>query len=168
MSTTKIGENATNILKLLFFIVNLHFVTSNQLSTSGKLNLSLTSSVYFVFFPLELQKRFKQKNFTMRFPTLSEKKRPTNLQKYQLEEPFFWVCMLLLQLVSMNAFYSVWYLKNIAFHESLSLLWYCFKSHVATFFEAGVLQEVRILCFISATTKVQKIPKFKNKADCSS
>ena len=56
----KIGANATNILKLLFFIINLHFVTSHQLSTSRKLNLPLTSSVYFVFFPQEMQKRLKQ------------------------------------------------------------------------------------------------------------
>ena len=98
MSTTKIGGNTTNILKLPFFIVNLHFVTTNQLSTSRKLNLSLTSSVYFVFLPLEMQKRLKQKKNAMRFPTLSEKKRPTNLQKYQLQELFFSVCMLLLRL----------------------------------------------------------------------
>ena len=60
MSATKTGGNADNILKLLFFIINLHFVTSNQLSTDRKLNLPLTSSVYFVFFPLEIQKRLKQ------------------------------------------------------------------------------------------------------------
>ena len=47
MFPTKIGENTTNILKLLFFIKNLLFVTSNQLSTYRKLNLHLTSSVYF-------------------------------------------------------------------------------------------------------------------------
>ena len=56
----KIGENTTNILKLLFFIINVHFVTWNQLSTSRKLNFPLTSSVYFVFFRLEMQKRLKQ------------------------------------------------------------------------------------------------------------
>ena len=60
MSATKTGGNADNILKLLFFIINLHFVTSNQLSTSRKLNLPLTSIVYFVFFPLEMQKRIEQ------------------------------------------------------------------------------------------------------------
>ena len=60
MSATKIAQNTTNILKLLFFIINLHFVTSHQLSTYRKLNLPLTSSVYIVFFPLEMQKRLKQ------------------------------------------------------------------------------------------------------------
>ena len=57
MSATKIGENTTNILKLLFFTMNLHFVTSNQLSTFRKLNLPLMSCVYFAFFPLEMQKK---------------------------------------------------------------------------------------------------------------
>ena len=44
VSATKIGENTTKILKLLFFIINLHSVTSNQIST-------------FVLLPLEMQKR---------------------------------------------------------------------------------------------------------------
>ena len=60
MSTTKIGENTTNILKLLFFTTNLYFVRSNQISTYRKLNLPLTSSIYFVFLPLEIQKRLEQ------------------------------------------------------------------------------------------------------------
>ena len=60
MPATKIGENTTNILKLLFFIINLHSVTSNQISTYRKLNLPLTSSIYFVFLPLEMQKRLEQ------------------------------------------------------------------------------------------------------------
>ena len=60
MSATKIGENTTNISKLQFFTINLHFVTSNQLSKYGKLNFPLISSVYFAFFPLEMQRRLKQ------------------------------------------------------------------------------------------------------------
>ena len=57
MSATKIGENTTSISKLLFFTINLHLVTSNQISTFRKLNLPLSSSIYFVFFPLEMQKK---------------------------------------------------------------------------------------------------------------
>ena len=81
MSTTKIGENTTNILKLLFFTTNLYFVTSNQISTYRKLNLPLTSSIYFVFLPLDIQKNSNRPKYTTRFLTLSEKKRPTNLYK---------------------------------------------------------------------------------------
>ena len=54
VSVTKIGENTTNILKLLLFVINLH---SNQISTYRKLNLLLTSSIYFVFWHLEIQKK---------------------------------------------------------------------------------------------------------------
>ena len=57
VSATKIGENTTNILKLLFFTTNLHFVTSNQITTYRKLDLPLTSSIYFVFLPLAMQKK---------------------------------------------------------------------------------------------------------------
>ena len=57
VSATKKGKNTTNILKLLFFIINLHSVTSNQISTYRKLNLLLTSSIYFVFLSLEMQKK---------------------------------------------------------------------------------------------------------------
>ena len=66
MSATIIGESTTNISKLLFLIINLHFLTSNQISTFRKpnlplsLSLSLSSSIYFVFLPLEMQKRLKQ------------------------------------------------------------------------------------------------------------
>ena len=60
MSATKIGENTINILKLMLFTINLYFVTSNQISTYWKLNLPLTSSIYFVFLPLEIQNRLEQ------------------------------------------------------------------------------------------------------------
>ena len=60
MSATKIGENKASIWKLMFFTINLHFAKANQISTYRKLNLSLTSSIYFVFLPLEMQKRLEQ------------------------------------------------------------------------------------------------------------
>ena len=47
-------------LKLLFFTINLHFVKSNQISTYRKLNLPLTSSIYFVVLSVEMQKRLQQ------------------------------------------------------------------------------------------------------------
>ena len=49
-----------HISKLLFFTIHLHFVISNQISTYRKLNLPLTSIIYFVFLPLEMQERLKQ------------------------------------------------------------------------------------------------------------
>ena len=60
MSATEIVENTANILNLLFFTINLHFVTSNQIPIYRKPNLPLTSSIYLVFLPLEMQGRLKQ------------------------------------------------------------------------------------------------------------
>ena len=60
VSATKTGENTTNISKLLFFTIHLHFITSNQTSTYRKLNLPLSSSIFFAFLPLEMQNRLKQ------------------------------------------------------------------------------------------------------------
>ena len=76
MSATKIGKNTTNISKLLFSTINLHFVTSNQISTCRKLNLLLSRSICFVLLPLEMRKRLKQTKpkYATRFLTLSEKK----------------------------------------------------------------------------------------------
>ena len=60
MSATKMGENTNNISKLLFFAINIHFVTSNQVSRYRKQHLPFSSSIYFVFLPLKMQKRLKQ------------------------------------------------------------------------------------------------------------
>ena len=60
VTATKKSQSTTSILKLMFFRINLHFVKSNQKSTYRKLNLHLTSSTYFVFLPLEMQKRLEQ------------------------------------------------------------------------------------------------------------
>ena len=79
MFTTKIGENNQHF-KLLFFTINLHFVTSNKISAYRNLNLSLTSSICLVVLPLEMQRRLKQTNKYHTFFTFSEKKRPKTLK----------------------------------------------------------------------------------------
>ena len=50
VSGTKIGENITNILKLLNFTINLHLFPSNQIPTY----------LCFVFLPLEMQNWLEQ------------------------------------------------------------------------------------------------------------
>ena len=42
----KIDGNTANYSKLLFFTINLHFVTSNQISTFRKLNLPLNQYLF--------------------------------------------------------------------------------------------------------------------------
>ena len=151
MSATKIGENTTNISKLLFFTINLHFVTSNQLSTYRKLNFPFIKSVYFAFFPQEMQKRLEQTKVYHPFSHFFWKETTHKLLKVTAARILF-SHVYVITTTCFDVFYSMCYLKEIAFHESLSLLWDCLKRHVAAFFEASVFQEVRILCFISAIT----------------
>ena len=46
--------------KLLLFTINSHFLISDQIPTYRKLYFLLTGIIYFVFLPLEIQKRHKQ------------------------------------------------------------------------------------------------------------
>ena len=78
MSATKIGESATNILKLLSITINLHFVKSKQKSTYRKLNLALTSSIYFVVLPLEMQNKTWTECTTCFLLCLKKKKKTTH------------------------------------------------------------------------------------------
>ena len=68
--------------------------------------------------------------------------------------------MLLVQLASINAFYTMWWLEGIIFCKSLSLMLCFFIRTVAAFFEMIVLKEVRF-CVIS--TRILLIPKFQDK-----
>ena len=107
MSATKVEANTTNVLKQLFFVTNLHSVTSNQISTYRNLNLPLTSSIYFVFLSLEIQKKTLTDQ-TDAFSYYVWKEATQKPLKVAAKKPFYPVCMLLLQLASMNVFYSMW------------------------------------------------------------
>ena len=89
MSATKIGENRTNILKLLFFITNVHSVTSNQISTFRKLNLCLTSSIYLVFLPLEMLKKARtDQNIPRVFLLFLKRNDPQTFKSGSCKNPF--------------------------------------------------------------------------------
>ena len=60
VSATKNMRKQNQHFKLLCFTINLHFATSNQVSTYRKLNLSLIIGIYLVFLPLQMKKRLKQ------------------------------------------------------------------------------------------------------------
>ena len=161
MSATKIGKNSTNILKLLVFMINLHFVTSNQISTYRKLKLSLTGSIYFVFLPLEMLKETRTDQSISRVFLLYLKRiDPQTFKRSSCKNSFFQcICYCYNLLRWMFLFFMI--TGRHCFSCSLSLLWDFLKRHVAAFFEASVLKEVRILCVISTIT----IPKFQKKAD---
>ena len=149
MSTTKICENTTNISKLLFFTINLHFVTSNQLSTCRKLNLPHTCSIYFVFLPLEMQKRLKQTKVCHMFSYFIWKETTHKPLKVAAAKSLF-ASVYIIGTTCFDECFSFYVItKRYFFRESSLLLWYFFKRIVATLFEASVLKEVRILCVIS-------------------
>ena len=84
-------------LFFFFFTINFHLVTSNQISTCRKLTVSQA-----VFNQSSDHQKYKEDlneaKYTTLFLTLSGKKQPTNLEKWQQRKPFAPVCMLLVQL----------------------------------------------------------------------
>ena len=152
MSATKISENTINVLKLLLFTINLQFVTSIEVSTYRKLNLPLASNIYNFFLPLEIQKDSNRTKYTTCFLTMSEKKRPASLYKWQLHRTLSPVCVLYVQLAPMNAFIPCYHWNILLFMKNWLYTKIFFKSHVAAFFEASVLKEFRILCVFSTIT----------------
>ena len=119
VSAIKTGESITNILKLLFFTISLHCIKSNQISTYRKLNFSLTRSIYFVFLPLEMEKRLEQTKLYHSFSYVFLKETTHKLLKVAATKILFSVCILLVQFASMNVFYAM---CGITFRKSLSLL----------------------------------------------
>ena len=127
-------RNTTNILKLLYFTVNVHCVTSNQISTYRKLNLHLTSSIYFIFLPLEMQKWLEQAKIYHAFSYFVWKgttHKPLQLPAaktlisnvYVIGTTCFDECFPFYVITGRQCF----------FYESLSLPWDLFKRHVAAF-----------------------------------
>ena len=149
VSATKIAESATNILELMFFTLNLQFVKSNQISIVRKLNLPLTRSIYFVFLLLEMQKRLKKTKVYHLFSYFVWKETTHKPVKVAAAKSCFSsvyvigkTCFdeIFLFFVITGRYYFSW--KFIVTVRPL-------KRHVAPFFEAAVLKEVRILCIIS-------------------
>ena len=85
MSATKIGANTTNILKLLFFIIKLHFVTSNQLSTDRKLNLQC---LFRLLSPRNAKKTQTDQNIPCVFPLCLKRNDPQTFKSGSCKNPF--------------------------------------------------------------------------------
>ena len=152
MSATKIGESATNILQLMFFPINLHFVKSNK-STYRKLNLPFTSSIYFVFLPLEMQKRLE---LTKAYHSFSY-----FVWKETIYKP-------LKVAAAKSLFSSVYVIGTTCFDEcflfyvisgrhyfswKFIVILILLKRHVAAFFAASVLKEVSTITIIRFQSK---------------
>ena len=159
MSATKIGENTTNILKLLFFIINLNFVTSNQLSTDRKLIMPLTSSVYFIFFPLEMQETKTKQSISCVFPLCLKRNDPQTFKSDSCKNPFLqcicycynlfrWMFLILCDTWMTMLFIKVNHCSETVLSDMLLLTLY-------------FMLQLR-------NNNMMLIPKFQNKADCAS
>ena len=77
------------------------------------------------FSSLEVQRRLIQTKYTTGF-TLKRNDSQT-FKSIAIAKNFSSVCMLLVQLASINYFYSVWQLEDNDFYKSLSLPWGSFQ-----------------------------------------
>ena len=77
------------------------------------------------FSSLEVQRRLIQTKYTTGF-TLKRNDSQT-FKSIAIAKNFSSVCMLLVQLASINYFYSVWQLEDNVFYKSLSLPWGSFQ-----------------------------------------
>ena len=154
MSAAKIGENTTSISKLLFFTLNLHFVSSNQIPTYRKLNLPLTSSIYFVFLPLEMQKRLKQTKVCHAFSYFVWKETTHKPLKVAAAKSLYF----LFYVITKRHYFSWKFIVTLGLFEAsfCYFLWsQCFER--SPYF-------MRYL----HTNNMMLIPKFQNKADYAS
>ena len=152
MTATKIGKNTTNTSKLLFFTINLHFLTSNRISTYRKLNLPRTSSIYFAFLPLEMQKRLKQTKLWQAFSyfILYYIKETTHKSLKVAAAKSLFCSVYIIGTTCFDECFSFYVItKRHYFSWKFIITRKLFKRHFATFFKASVLKEVRILCVIS-------------------
>ena len=150
MSARKKNKNTTGILKLLFFTINVHFITSNQILTYRKSDLPLTSGIYLVFLLLEMQGRLKQTRQYQTFLLFYWKVTTQKPLKVAVAKTLFSS----VYIIATTCFLFYVITENYTFHNSLLFFWNCFNCHVVAFFGASVLKEVRNLCVISTITVV--------------
>ena len=141
MSTTKIDVNTTNILKLLFFMKDLHLNTSNQIFTYRKLNLPITSSV-------------NRPKYT-RFLTLSVKKITHKPLKGSCKSSF-------LQCVCYCYNVLRWMFFNLC-DSWKTLLFIKVYRCSAIFLSAMLLLSLKLVFWKKSLISAMTISKFKNK-----
>ena len=140
MSATKISESTTNILKLMFFSINLHFFKSNQISTYGKLNLTFTSSIYFVFLPLEMQKRLELTKAYHSFSYFVWKETIYKLLKVAAAKSLFSIVYVIGTTCFDQCFWFYVIPGRHYFSWKFIVTLILLKRHVAAFFEASILK----------------------------
>ena len=152
MSSTKIDENKTNILKLLFF---LNKFTLCHIKRNIYLQKTKFDSHKQYIFPQLTSRNAKKTQTDQGIPRALllclKRNDPQTFKSGICKNPFL-RCACYWHNLLRWIFLSYVITGRHYFHESLLLLWDFFKHHVASFFEASVLKEIRILCVISIIT----------------
>ena len=105
----KIMQKHNKHFTLLFFKINLHFGTSDHISTYGKLNLLPINSIFLVFPSRERQRTLMQTKVYYKLSLFSLKRSVSQTFKSSsCKKSLFQACLLLIQLASMNYFRSMW------------------------------------------------------------
>ena len=134
----------------MFFTIHLRIVTSNQIPMYRKLNLSLTSSIYFVFLHLEMQKTLKKTKAHHACSYFLWKETNHKFLKVAAAEILFSGAYVIGTTCFDDILCGNW--KDITFHEKLMLLWDLFCAQSCWFLRNQCLKEFRILCVISTIT----------------
>ena len=96
-------------------------------------------------FSIKVKEGSYRRKYTSSFLICSNLNDSQTFKSSSCKKWFSPVCMLQMQLASMNVFCSMRQLEDVIFSQSLSLLCDFFNRHIAVFFETSVLKEVRIL-----------------------
>ena len=167
MSATKIGGNTTAILNC-YFKINLHFGTSDYISTYGKLNLLPINSIFWSSL-LEKCKDWCRQKYTTSFPypVLKEvSHKPLKIAAAKKSFPSVFI----INTTCFDEGFSFHVINaNSIFTQSYRYPEAWFNRHVAVFFQTNFWEEVRILYPLSPQQYYDdaNIAKVQNKASTS-
>ena len=146
MSATKNRRKYNQHFKLLFFKINLHYGTSDYISTYGKLNLLPINSIFFVFPSRVMQRRLMQTKAYYKISLFSLKRSAS--KAFQSSR-----CKRVLPKCVYHWYNLLRWMFFIPCDNSKQYFFtqiYCYSEawcncHAAAFFQASVLKEVHVL-----------------------
>ena len=153
---------------VFFFIIILHFFTSNQLSTDRKLNLPLTSSVYFVFFALEMQKRLKQSKIYHKFSHFVWKETTHKPLKVPAPRTLFFSVYVIATTCFDQCFLFCVIPERHCFSWKFIVTPRLFQATCWCFLWSQCIARSPYFMLYLRNNNTMLIPKFQNKADCAS
>ena len=113
---------------------------------------------------MKIQRRLAKTKAHYKFLLCLERNESQTFNSSILQKTFSPVCIILVQISSINVFYSIWWLEDSFFIKVYRYLEFRFNCHVFGFFETSDLREVRSLLIISR----KSLPKSSSRMSWSS